>query len=290
MNIILVTTRASLEENARIETEVKTSGHEFTMLDLKDFEYKVVDNKLIVKEFENLHPDIVIVRGIFNSVKSIATYMTGLRAKGVKIYDNNFFEHLYSINKIADVLKLAAAGIPIPDTYHLHAYDKFLPSAREIGFPVICKLARTGKGAGVYKFDNETDLQNFITGLEEREIEPKSYMLQQFIDYQYDLRILIIGEAMYCMRRMPGEGEFRANFSLGGTVELYDLDDEGKKLALDALHAVNLSVGGVDMLITKDNKRYILEVNHTAGFLGMEKATGLNIGKVWVEHAIANAR
>ena len=48
------------------------------------------------------------------------------------------------------------------------------------------------------------------------------------------------------------------------------------------------------MLITKDKdgvaKRYILEVNHTAGFLGMEKATGENIGKIFVEHAIAQAR
>ncbi len=290
MNIVLVTTRATLEENARIETEVKALGHDFTMLDLKDFEYKVVNNKLFVKEFEGLKPDIVIVRGIFNSVKAIATYMNGLRAKGVKIYDNNFFEHLYSINKVADVLKLAQANIPIPDTYHLHAYDLFVPSAKEIGFPVICKLARTGKGAGVYKFDNETDLANFISSIEEREIEPKSYMLQQFIDYQYDLRILIIGTEMYCMRRMPSEGEFRANFSLGGTVELYELDEAGKKLAIDALHAVNLTVGGVDMLITKDNKRYILEVNHTAGFIGMELATNTNIGKVWVEHAISQAK
>jgi glutathione synthase/RimK-type ligase-like ATP-grasp enzyme len=57
-----------------------------------------------------------------------------------------------------------------------------------------------------------------------------------------------------------------------------------------ALTAIDMSVGGVDVLIAEGNKKYILEVNHTAGFVGMEKATGENIGRVFVEHAIANAR
>lgn len=290
MHIVLITTRVSLEENKRLKDEAKKMGHEFTLLDLKDFEYEVISGKLTVPQFAGLNPDLVIVRGIFNAVKSIAMFITGLRKKGIKVFDNNFTSHIYSINKIADVMKLSQSDIPLPDTFHLHAYDKFVPSAKRIGFPVICKLARTGKGAGVYKFDNETDLQNFVMELENREIEPKSYMLQEFIPYVHDLRILIIGEQMFCMKRIPGEGEFRANFSLGGSVELFDLDEEGKKMAIKALHAVDLQIGGVDMLITADNKRYILEVNHTAGFIGMEKATGINIGKIWMEYALANAK
>jgi len=51
-----------------------------------------------------------------------------------------------------------------------------------------------------------------------------------------------------------------------------------------------MTVGGVDILIDKNNKRYILEVNHTAGFVGMEKATNKNIGKLFIEHAIKEAR
>ncbi len=290
MHIALITTRVTLEENKRIEEEARALGHQVTTLDLKAFEYSVINNKLIVPEFENFRPDLIIVRGIFNSVKSIATYVKGLRKQGIPVFDNDFFEHLYSINKVADFLKLAQNEIPMPNTFHLHSYDKFIPSAAKLGYPVIGKLTRTGKGAGVYKFDKELELQSFITELVAREIDPTSYLLQEFVDYQYDLRILIIGEQMFCMRRIPGADEFRANFSLGGTVELFDLDDEGKKMAIEALHAVGLSIGGVDMLITKDNKRYILEVNHTAGFIGMELATNTNIGKIWVEHAIKEAK
>jgi len=147
-----------------------------------------------------------------------------------------------------------------------------------------------GKGVGVYKADDEEGLANLVAEFESNEKNPKNYILQEFIPYVYDIRALIIGNDVFAMRRIPGEGEFRANFSLGGAVEPYELDEEGRKLAINALAAINMSVGGVDILITKDGKRYILEVNHNAGFTGMEKATGKNIGKVFVEHAIAEAR
>lgn len=279
-----------MEENKRIEAEILSMGHSFALLDFKDFEYSVIDGKLEVENFSNIRPDIVIIRGIFNAVKPIAMFINGLRKKGVKVFDNNFTHHIYSINKIADIMKLAQADVPIPDSFHLNSFDKFISSAEKVGYPIICKLTRTGKGAGIYKFDDSASFQAFVNTLQEREAEPKSYMIQKFVPYVHDLRILIIGEEMYCMKRIPGEGEFRANFSLGGSVELFDLDEPGKELAKKALHAVDLQIGGVDMLITEDNTRYILEVNHTAGFIGMELATSTNIGKIWVEYALNNAK
>ena len=51
-----------------------------------------------------------------------------------------------------------------------------------------------------------------------------------------------------------------------------------------------MDVAGVDVLIDENDDRYILEVNHTAGFVGMEKATGENIGKIYVECAIERAK
>lgn len=289
MNIILITTKGSLEENQRISTEVKNLGHELALIDLKEFEYEIVNGKMSVAEFDNLKPDIIIMRGVFNSIKSISAYVEGLRARGIKVFDNNFLVHKYSINKIADSVKLTMAGIPIPDTFHLHSFDKFLPCAEKIGYPIICKLTRTGKGAGVYKYDSEAGFARYIEKLKGWGSEAKNFLLQEFIDYKFDLRILIIGENMFCMRRIPGKGEFRANFSLGGSVELFDLDEAGRELARKALKAVDVNVGGVDMLIDESGKRYILEVNHTSGMLGMEKATGKNITKIYVEYAIAKA-
>lgn len=289
MKIALVTTDIELEENKRIEEEIRSLSHEFSLVNLKEFEYEILENRIFVRQFENLSPDLVIVRGVFRSIKSITAYLESLRRIGVKIFDNQFLLHKYSINKISDIIKLVQAGIPVPDTFHLHSFEKYLPSAAKVGYPIVCKLTRTGKGAGVHKFDGEEDFKRFIENIALNEGDPRNYIIQKFIPYVYDLRILVIGEDIFCMRRIPKEGEFRANFSLGGSVELFDLDEEGKKMALDAIRAVSISVAGVDMLIDPEGRRYILEVNHTPGMIGMEEATGENITRKYVEYAIANA-
>ena len=205
-----------------------------------------------------------------------------LRSKG-------FLEHRYSIDKVTDLLKLSINGIPVPKMTYLRDFDLYPDACAKMGYPVVVKSTRMGKGASVYKLEDESALSSFIDEAENEGKSAKSFIIQEFIPYKYDLRCLIIGDSVFTMRRIPAEGEFRANFSLGGEVEVFELDNEGKLLAKDALSAVNMSIGGVDILMTEANKRYILEVNHTAGFVGMEKATGENIGRLFLKHAIVNA-
>lgn len=290
MKIALITTLPSLAENKRIEEESVALGHEFELIDMSEFGFRIEGGFLVVEQIKDLDAEVVIVRGVFLAIKTISEIVKSLRKKGTKIFDNNFLEHRYSIDKVTDLVKLSLAGIPVPDTYYARTFDNYQDLAQKLGYPFVVKSSRMGKGAQVHKINSEDRLKKFINGLSSEGKSAKSFILQEFIDYVYDLRTLIIGEHVFTMRRIPAEGEFRANFSLGGTVEPFDLDEKGRMLAVDALTAVDMSVGGVDILIGQDDKRYILEVNHTAGFVGMEKATSQNIGKLYVEYAIADAR
>lgn len=289
MQILLVTTLPGLEENERLGQEAEKLGHNLRILDLSTFGFLIKSNqpRLIGGELE---ADAVIVRGIFNSTKAISTITGSLREKGIKVFDNNFAEHKYSIDKVTDILKLSLASLPVPDTAYSRDFDKYSDLAKKIGYPIVVKSVRSGKGAQVFKVQEEKKLIKLINDLQKEGREAKSYLLQKFIPYKYDLRTLIVGENVFTMRRIPAEREFRANFSLGASVELFNLDKEGRNLALGALSAVDMSVGGVDILITEDNERFLLEVNHTAGFVGMEKATGKNIAKLYLEHALKEAR
>lgn len=290
IKIIVLTTSGDMGEHGRIAQEVRNLDYEFALLNLNNFEYSISDGKIEVEGVAIEKNDIVIPRGIFSSLHAICTFTSSLRKDGVKVFDNNLLVHKYSINKLSDFIKLAKASIPMPDSYHLHSYDKYKMAADKMGYPLIAKLTKTGKGAGIYKLDDREALEGFISSKEEEGIEASRYLLQEFIDYKYDLRVLIIGEAVFCMRRIPGEGEFRANFSLGGSVEKFELAKEDEELARKAMKAVDLEIAGVDLLITKDDKRYILEVNHTPGMLGMEEATGENITSIYLEYAIRNAK
>lgn len=290
MKVALVTTLTTLLENERIREECQKLGHEFELVDLSDFSFSVIGQVTNFPKVTNLRAEVVIIRGIFNSIKPISVAINSLKGKGIRVFDNNFLEHKYSIDKVTDIIKLSLAGIPVPDTVYPRDFENIERHAKKIGFPVVLKSGRMGKGASVFKSDSESELTSLIRKLTEKEKNAKGYILQKYIDYEFDLRCLIVGEKIYTMRRIPKDGEFRANFSLGGSVQAFDLDEEGRTLARKALKAVGMSVGGVDILVGKDGKRYILEVNHTAGFIGMEQALGENIGRVYVEHAVKNAK
>lgn len=290
MKVALVTTLTTLLENERISEECQKLGYEFELVDLSDFSFSVIGQVTNFPKVTNLRADVVIVRGIFNSIKPISVAINSLKGKGIRVFDNNFLEHKYSIDKVTDIIKLSLAGIQVPDSVYPRDFENIERHAKEIGFPVVLKSGRMGKGTSVFKSDSESELTSLIGKLTEKEKNAKGYILQKYIDYEFDLRCLIVGEKIYTMRRIPKDGEFRANFSLGGSVEPFDLDEEGRTLARKALKAVGMSIGGVDILVGKDGKRYILEVNHTAGFIGMEQALGENIGRVYVEHAVKNAK
>lgn len=277
------------QENIRIKNELVALGHEYIYIDLKEFSFEVKENKLDVKNLSGIKPDVVIFRGVLNSIKPISSVVRHLQSEGVKVFDNNLLVHQYSIDKVNDIIKLASGSIPLPHTFYARGFEEYAAKANEIGYPVVVKSVRSGKGVGVFKIDNEAELEHLVSGLKSQGKDPKSYIIQEFIPYIHDLRVLVIGDYVTAMKRIPPKDDFRANFSLGGTVEKFDLDDDTRELALRALSQVDMSVGGVDVLITEDGNKYILEVNHSAGFAGMEEATGQNIGKIYVEHALAKA-
>lgn len=287
--ITLVTTQGTAPEVGRIRKEVEALGYKFKLLDLDYFSFFIQNGALRAESFE-IPNGVVMVRGVLHSIKVIAVILESLKKTGVKVFDNNFLEHRYSIDKVTDLAKLVQKGLPVPDTYWARTFARYPGFAKKLEYPLVVKSARMGRGAGVFKIDEQKGLLKLVSEFEEEEKKTKSWLLQKFIPYQYDLRILIIGERVFTMRRIPAKGEFRANFSLGGRVELFRLDEEGQKLAVGALEAIGMSVGGVDMLITAENKRFILEVNHSPGFAGMEKATGENIARAYVKHAIKNAK
>lgn len=291
MRIVLITTNAEMGEHARIGDETRALGYEFLLLDLKNFDFSIVDGEVSVPGYEPQEDDIIIPRAIFKSLHAITALISHYRKSGAKVYDNNLLQHKYSINKQTDFIKLASYGIPMPKTYHVSNYGDYQEAIRNVGYPAIIKLTRTGKGQGIYKVDNDGELDAFIKErIEDPEAEAERYIIQEFVPYIHDLRILIVGDTTYCMKRTPGTGEFRANFSLGGSVELYDLEESDRELAKKALTAVDLELGGVDLLITEDGRRFILEANHTPGMLGMEEATGKNITREYIEYAIKNAK
>lgn len=289
MKITLITSATSLDEVRRIKEEVLARGDEFKLVDFSKFRFLKKGDDLSF--FPEIPPsDLVIIRGLFSTMKSLEPLKDYLGYRKAKVFDNNLFAHKYSMNKSYDILKLTLSGIPVPDTFNAREYKELYRLGDKLGFPLVVKSAKAGKGGRVWITKDNSEYINFINKLDKEDYPAKNIVVQGFVDYKYDLRILVIGEKMYCMRRIPRKGDFRANFSLGGTVELFPLTKELRELAAKATKAIGLEVSGVDVLIDRKDKNYILEVNHTPGMVGMEKATGENITKLYLDYAISHSK
>lgn len=286
---IIILTNFPKEEIDRIKNEGELLGHQITVINPHESHPVIQDNKLMINGVTDQEADLVIARSILYSIKEIVALLGYFRQAGVKVFDNNLIGLNYSINKVADLMRLAIAKLPLPNTRHSHDFEHFVSLANQLKFPLVAKPTSTGQGVGVTKIENEAELLAFTGKALKDGHSASRYIMQEFIPYIYDLRLLIIGQAVYCMRRIPRKGDFRANFSLGGTVELFTPDESTISLAKKALKAVGMTIAGVDILVTKD-KQYVLEVNHNPGFQGMEIATKENIAKVYLEHAIKEAK
>ncbi len=169
-------------------------------------------------------------------------------------------------------------ALPAPKTFTIYS-SKVIPEIfSELTFPLIVKNGIVHKGKEVFKVENEREL---IEKTDEIGKTGNPVVVRQFIPNDGDIRVFTIdGRAVAAMKRIPSEGEFRSNISLGGTGEKFDLSQnfEIKTLAEKASSVAKILIAGVDIIIDKDtNKPYILEINSCPQFEGLEKYTGENV-------------
>lgn len=190
--------------------------------------------------------------------------------------------------KAWQMLALKTAGIDIPNTvygslhYLYEMMEKGLGKTKKFDFPVIIKGSGGDRGTRVFKADSLGELKTITENLRMSEIEEgRRYMLQEFIQNDGDYRVLVLGEKVLGVmkRTSQKEGEFRNNYSAGGSVEVADLPERIKKLAVKAAKVCGLAVAGVDVAFRDFdiNKPVIWEVNKGPQFKGFMKATGIDV-------------
>jgi glutathione synthase/RimK-type ligase-like ATP-grasp enzyme len=118
-------------------------------------------------------------------------------------------------------------------------------------FPLILKGSGGDRGTRVYKTNNLEEMEKLVRDLRKSETEEgRRYMLQEYI---------------------PNDGDFR--------VEVADLPEEIKQLAVKAAKVCGLAVAGVDVAFRDNNfkKPIIWEVNKGPQFKGFMQATGIDV-------------
>jgi len=196
--------------------------------------------------------------------------------------------------KAWQMLMLEKAGIEVPRTvygslwylYELMSKSTPNPSFDErMGtfiFPVILKGSGGDRGTRVFKVDNLVEMEKLVRDLRKSETdEGKRYMLQEYIPNDGDYRVLVLGDKVLGVMKRSSQSvaEFKNNYSAGGKVEVAELPEEIKQLAVKSAKVCGLAVAGVDVAF-RDNdlkKPIIWEVNKGPQFKGFMQATGIDV-------------
>jgi ribosomal protein S6--L-glutamate ligase len=194
-----------------------------------------------------------------------------------------------SRDKLRCLQLLAQQGLDIPRTVMARDRAGIEQAVAQIGgLPAIIKLIQGTQGVGVMIAHTMDEIQTILDTFWNLGQE---ILLQEFIAESKgaDVRALVVGDRVVgAMRRKAKAGEFRSNIHRGGKGMVVELSDEFQQTALRAARGVGLEVAGVDMLEGKQGPK-IMEVNSSPGFEGLEAATGLDIAKEIIAHAVKRA-
>ena len=201
----------------------------------------------------------------------------------IKIYLDHFnVKHTFvekSTSKVTDHINFALNNILTPNTFFVNTKDigEYIERIEDVcGYPLIIKNTKGSKGKySAYIKDREELISKF------KELpKHKKYIFQEYILNEYDWGVLVAnGEVVSAEKSYPKNGEFRNNASNGAKevfIDLKDIPDEIKDMAIKATKILGLSWARSDIIIDKETGiPYLLEVNRCPGITsGSTEITG----------------
>jgi glutathione synthase/RimK-type ligase-like ATP-grasp enzyme len=184
------------------------------------------------------------------------------------------------------------SGISIPETIDYIVRDRALLRSyvKSLGgFPVILKVLGGSHGIGVMRVDSPQSLFSVVDYLYGSGIH--DIIMRKYIDVAKSARLIVIGDRVVdSIEYQAPKGDFRSNEGAKPNVVAKKFPVKVQRLAIDSVKALGFEFGGVDILVDKKGKAYMLEVNMPAYFPRAQNLTGTDIASLMVAHLVKKAR
>ena len=280
---------------SRFKDEAKKLGHDVYILQVENayISYENNIHKIFNHDdkegFElNSTNTIAVVRGTVRLKKSWLDLLSRLEKIGIPMINSRETVEVSS-DKYRSYLKLQEFGLTQPKTQLVPDGKLWKTAVEKLDskFPIIMKTLEGSKGVGVLFVESERSLESLIQLLYNQD-ENVDLLIQEYIETDGDVRVIVLGDTIIAaMKRQVIKGDFRSNISQGAKAEEYpltELEVEQSLLAAKAVGGVWTAVDFIPSTEPKTKPPYILEVNHSPGTTGIEKATGKNIVKEVIDY------
>ena len=195
---------------------------------------------------------------------------------GVRVFNNSSVA-TFGNDKISAHLFVSKLGIKSVDSIF---FNKEQNSTDNMPYPVIVKSLSGFGGKQVYKAENKRELKIIIDG-----IPDKNLLLQRYVQDCSDVRVFVMGgKVIGAVKRTPKEG-FRANYKLGGSIELYELTSAMSAAVKIIVENVQIDFAGLDFLVNdRGGELYFNEIEDVVGSRSLCKIEKIDTSLKYIEY------
>lgn len=180
------------------------------------------------------------------------------------------------IDKWLTIQKARAAGLLTPATVCCQSREEALEAWHALGEDCVVKPIFGGEGRGIVRVCDRDMAWRVFSTLEQLR---SAIYIQEFIPCDgCDLRLLVMDDELYCVRRSGGMN-WKANVSQGGMAEPIEPTFEQAAMAFRAAKIVGGWIVGVDLIESRDGRNMLIEVNAVPGWRATGKALGIDLAK-----------
>ena len=189
------------------------------------------------------------------------------------------------LSKVEQYQALARFGIETPKTIAVIGKDDIAAGARKLGFPVILKHNRAGKGLGVKLLHSEAALRDHLAGDEFEQSVDGLTLVQQYIEAPspFITRVEFVGGEFLYAVRVDTSGGFELCPAEACSVE--NLDDYCPTVATtdmfeiirdfdhelipnweSFLQANDIGIAGIEFIVDQSGRSYTYDVNTNTNY------------------------
>jgi len=188
-----------------------------------------------------------------------------------------------AIDKWLTLDTVRRAGLEIPHTFCCQTRDQAMQAWHRLGGDCVVKPLFGGEGRGLLRVDDPDMAWRVFTTLEQ--LHAVIYIQEFLVSPGFDLRLLVIDDAIFCVRR-ENRDDWRTNVSRGGSAIPHTPTFEQVSIAFAACQAVGTWMAGVDILTTTDGRNVVLEVNAVPGWRATAQALDIDIAHVVLDRML----
>mgnify|MGYP001310885034 CR=1 FL=1 len=271
---IIYNKRDAIENKSYIEWfiyECKKQDIQLTLLYREQLTIGLKEGMYVVN-YENKPislPDFIVIRTIEPLLQN--TF------EALFIPTFNSFEVAYTFNhKSRTYIEMHRLGIPLLPTFF--TTKSSFPTNPPLSYPFVIKEATGRGGKQVYYIENEKDWKNV-----EKLIQSEDIIIQDAnVQLGKDVRVFVVGREIVAAVLRKNYNDFRANYKLGGSAQLFHLTEAQKVMVQKIIDHFNFGLVGIDFLIGHDNELLFNEIEDVVGSRILSATTEINLLEKYV--------